>query len=228
MENNSSKLTFHVSLNPFIFIYKLITKRPIITLTLLYAFTLLILDLKGFFVSPPSKDGISIYAGQQKQLLRGRVILPPEERNGKVAFVLDIYSLNNAKRGGKTLINYKPKEKQINDIEPGDILLMNGDIKTPFQTTNPGGFNYAKYLGRKGIYTIFYAKSIEKTGYEQPPFYKSAAYSLRKNIIKTIKDKFPALEASLLIPMLVGSDENLSYEMKNKFVNAGVMHVLPT
>ncbi|MBN1621367.1 MAG: DNA internalization-related competence protein ComEC/Rec2 [Endomicrobiales bacterium] len=155
--------------------------------------------------------------------VEGVVRSQPRNKRNKSYVVLEASSLDGKDVSGKVLVSYA---SDIADIEPGDVLKITGQIKKPHQNTNPGGFDYARYLSRQKIYSLLYAREIIKTSHKAIPFYKSLALKIRSSMISAIKNNLPGLEGVLLSKMLVGERSRLPEDEKEKFVDAGVMHVL--
>ncbi|MHB9155332.1 MAG: DNA internalization-related competence protein ComEC/Rec2 [Endomicrobiales bacterium] len=199
-------------------VLSLIKKRPLIVLTLCYACLLIALDQSGFFARPRPP-----YVPAEEAEIRAAVLDAPETREGRARFPVRILSVNGQATDGKALVTgYGPQ----GNVAPGDVLLIEGAVKEAPGDRNPGGFDYAAYLGRQGISALVYASSIEAAGSNDLPFYRAIAFRIRKNILDTLSSSLPATEAGVLAPMLVGEKSGLSGEMKAAFTDAGVMHVL--
>ena len=54
----------------------------------------------------------------------------------------------------KTIVSIYDKEQKFKNILVGDILEVKGYLKTPFEATNPGQFDYKNYLKNQGIFTL--------------------------------------------------------------------------
>lgn len=217
-------------------IIKSLLQRPLISITLLYALLLVILDQTGFFAGQ-SKNRI---AGLSR--VEGYVIGLPEKKYGKISFLLKTSKINNKNTSEQLLVNYSLKNEINNissscfedegdrflppNIEPGDILRIEGYFRLPSSARNPGGFDYAQYLNRQSIQFLFYASSLKIIGRISLPFYKILAYKIRYDIITTIRKNLPEKQADILLPMVIGDKSGLSKETKQEFTDAGVIHVL--
>ena len=103
--------------------------------------------------------------------------------------------------------------------KPGDKLKIYGYLKEPASVNDDYLFNYQKYLNRKNIYYICYAKEIEKIG-----------YSFNINIIaynidlfyKTILDSKSHAYVEALI---FGNTNYLDKDIYQKVCDTGISHL---
>ncbi|MCX5782660.1 MAG: DNA internalization-related competence protein ComEC/Rec2 [Elusimicrobia bacterium] len=204
------------------FPFSIIKKRPIIAATIIYILFLIFLNSTGFF-SPEKRSKIIGFIQKDSLNVTGQIISEPEIKNNYIFFLLKSSKIESKKISEKILVTY---DFRGNTFKIGDIIEIRGKIKTPHTANNPGEFNYGKYLNRQNVYTLLKAFSIRKTGFNKPQFLYRFSLLIQKDIIKTIELYLPPKEASVLIPMVVGNKSSLSKEIKEEFMDAGVMHVL--
>jgi competence protein ComEC len=147
----------------------------------------------------------------------------PEEKNSKQVFTVRVTDVDGRPCGGKLLVHYYSKSGQV---EQGDPVSFHCVLMRPPPAKNPGGFDYEGYLRRMNIYTVAYVSSLDKIGHGRTPFYRRLAQSVNLDMNETIDKALPQSESAVLIPMLIGNKQNLSYEEKQAFTDAGVMHIL--
>ncbi|PIQ89412.1 MAG: hypothetical protein COV72_03185, partial [Candidatus Omnitrophica bacterium CG11_big_fil_rev_8_21_14_0_20_42_13] len=111
----------------------------------------------------------------------------------------------------------------------GDEVVVEGDLSTPAGATNPGQFDYKRFLAGKKIFYILKARGndfykIIKTGKINPV--KAFAYKMSQRI-EALIDKFmsPA-EASILKAILLGERGDVDDDVKDTFFNTGTIHIL--
>lgn len=192
-------------------------RRPLIGLTLLYILLLLVLDRTGFFLIQPV-----FLPDRGQHRVEGLVIDVPQNKPERIVFPVDTLSIDGREwkeRVQVTLYGETP-------VSIGDTVSIAGTLRMPDGLRNEGGFDYRNYLQRQGVHLVMYARAVERTGHRPVSLLRSAALSIRDDIIGVIKNSLPEREASVLIPMLVGDKSGLTRELSRSFADAGVMHVL--
>lgn len=167
--------------------------------------------------------------------ISGRVLTFPEfKSNRSVKFEMLVNSIKNGdkstKISTKTLVRgYRFPDK--NKIKIGDDISFEANIKKPIPATNPGEFDYKKYLENKRIFTISYITDNSAIKVSPPKELKwKALQEINELKVKIIKEhskhlKSPYLE--LLGGMVFGDDAVVPPEqLKNNFLKSGLLHVL--
>jgi competence protein ComEC len=98
----------------------------------------------------------------------------------------------------------------------------------PRNSGNPGGFDYATYLARQGIYAIGYLeddREVELVARSVGGI-RNAIESLRREIRRYIDEHVSPDNGALLKALVVGDMGTVTKEMRNEFTAAGVNHVL--
>ncbi len=99
---------------------------------------------------------------------------------------------------------------------------------TPRDSGNPGGFNYATYLARRGIYATGFLDSdaeVELVARE-PGVLFGWVETLRRDIRRFIEQNLSQDSGALVKALVVGDMGSISKEMRAAFTDAGVNHVL--
>lgn len=98
----------------------------------------------------------------------------------------------------------------------------------PEDSGNPGGFNYATYLARRGIYaTGFLDNDQEVLLLERDPdAVRGAIEDLRREIGRFIERTLSPDNSALIKALVVGDMGGITKEMRGAFNAAGVSHVL--
>lgn len=114
------------------------------------------------------------------------------------------------------------------DLNYGDRILLKGLLSRPRQAGNPGEFDYSRYLGRNGIFSLFSAKAedavILQEGTGNPVV--RAAYEARDRIRALIISYLPAENANFLIAILLGLRQDVGDELSDVFMKTGTVHLL--
>ncbi|MBI2340713.1 MAG: DNA internalization-related competence protein ComEC/Rec2 [Deltaproteobacteria bacterium] len=117
----------------------------------------------------------------------------------------------------------------------GDWIRFHTRLKEPVSYKNPGGFNYARYLRRKGILATGFIRTpkdisaIEPVEPAQPA--RLSALEYRMDALKTkTKEHLVSLagtrSAGILVALLWGDESLLDFETENLFRNHGINHLL--
>lgn len=167
--------------------------------------------------------------------IQGMIVSSPDyfwRRWGKrrCSFLLKArsYKKNRAwvKIDGLSKVDIKDSEREYSY---GDTVVIFGKLKRPPSATNPGQFDYAKYLRRKRVYTLIDVKSdgdIISLKRARPLIPKKFIFNIRASVERLIKRYLPGQNAAALNAMLIGRRTGLSKELRESFVKTGTAHIL--
>lgn len=113
--------------------------------------------------------------------------------------------------------------------EYGDVLKIKGRLIKPRGQNNFEEFNYELYLAQKRIFTytnVWQEKDVQKIGEERVNRLVSFSFSTRNRIKNIIGRLIPPPYNFLLIGMLLGEKTFIPTEVKEVFIDSGVMHIL--
>ena len=153
-----------------------------------------------------------------------------KERTVKV--MLDVYGFEDE---GKTrsldskIIAYFEKDEKSLSLKYGDCIVVFKNPEEVEKPPNPEQFDYKDYLYRKGVEHQVYLKSESWQNLNQNdanPIY-SFSYFIRDFLLSTmrklgVEDEEYAVAAAILL----GYDDDLPQELRQKYVAAGAMHIL--
>lgn len=115
-------------------------------------------------------------------------------------------------------------------ISPGNTIRIFGKVVKPPTPAYPGDFNLQLYLKSKNIDYI-----LQSTNYDELNLIKENNSilnfgrhfsKLRQKIKFQIKKNFETTEAAYIKGLFIAERSDISEEVKNNFVNSGVIHVL--
>jgi ComEC/Rec2-related protein len=141
-------------------------------------------------------------------------------------------------KSGKILMTYSWKKGRYPKfLNYGHFITFTGTLKRPQGPTNPGGFDYRKFLGSNHIYyTAYFKNTNDITADEIVKKNSFIGFSLNINrkFLKTIRRTVPFPESAFLggitLGLRYGLDgiflPNATYQIKDDFKRAGVNHVL--
>ena len=199
---------------------QIIFNRPVISILIIYIFVIVILNYCGYFL--PENNSVLINNVLKSAELTGKVITEPMQKEDKQQFVLEVFDLNGKKiKKEKTLVYASTAYK----IEYGDIVFVSGKLNIPEKPVFPYIFNYNLYLQRDNIYTIFYQQNFELID-KKPNKIKQVSFKVKNNIENKTDKYFRAPVSSVLKSMIIGSKSALDKDIKEDFINTGLMHIL--
>ena len=110
----------------------------------------------------------------------------------------------------------------------GDRVRFWIQPQVPRDSGNPGGFDYAAYLARQGIYAIGYLENDQEVELvkRRPGGVSGAIESLRREIRRYMDQSFSSDNGALMKALVVGDMGAVTKEMRDEFTAAGVNHVL--
>ncbi|MEO8664738.1 MAG: DNA internalization-related competence protein ComEC/Rec2 [Ignavibacteria bacterium] len=115
-------------------------------------------------------------------------------------------------------------------LNAGDEILLHGNLMTPGGMRNPGEFDYKKYLELHGIFKIFNVSGFENTEVLSQNnlgfLYNRIIFPSKIFALRSIENNLTGDEAAFLKGLVTGERGGITAEMKEDFVNAGVMHLI--
>ncbi|MCF8264276.1 MAG: DNA internalization-related competence protein ComEC/Rec2 [Melioribacteraceae bacterium] len=113
-------------------------------------------------------------------------------------------------------------------VDIGDIVYFDARIIKPAEARNPGEFNYYEYLKSVGISiqaNIYKPESMKIVDNSELSF-SSYIHFIRKNVDSQILRMFIHETAALIRGLLLADRGNIDFDLRQSFVNVGVIHVL--
>ena len=200
---------------------KKIFSRPVIFVLLVYVFFIIISDRLGFFL--PGKNSCLINYTEHKQVtLIGKIISVPVKKSKNQQYVLEVFEINETKMKKEKTLVYANKNCEI---KYGDIVFLTGKLNVPLKPTFPHVFDYRLYLQREKIYTTFYQRSFELVE-EKPSKIRRLSFEIKNGIEAKIDEYFKFPYSSILKSMITGDKDALDKDIKEDFINTGLIHIL--
>lgn len=168
-------------------------------------------------------------------LLDGRVDeiqLPSDKLTLKLKVDRILKTNNRTEIDFNVLLNLYYDAKEIDQIisilQPGNRIVILGDLSLPPNDRNPSEFDYRDYLSNQGISAILNSYSsfdFVIIDYEKD-LINSAIFNVRNLIANQIKSIYTQQTAGLLKGLLLADRSEISYDVKEGFIKSGVIHVL--
>ena len=123
---------------------------------------------------------------------------------------------------------YLPKATTAEFPEPGQRLLLKGEVRKVPLPLNPYEFNNRTYLATQGIhYQLFARAGLSVSRKDEKLFCKSVAFKSRRYLLQVVKRFVPdASSAGVVSTMVLGQRSELDRALRQSYASAGVMHVL--
>ncbi|ARV10157.1 competence protein [Winogradskyella sp. PC-19] len=151
--------------------------------------------------------------------------LKPDIYNTK--YVAEVLCLNDQKTSGQILINLK-KDSIPKTLEIDHIYFTNDRLTEVVKPKNPYQFDYNNYLKQRNIHHQLYLNSDEIIRLKNTSkSINGYADSFRITINNKLeKYGFKPDVLSIINALLLGQRQDISPEIYNSYVNAGVIHIL--
>jgi competence protein ComEC len=166
-------------------------------------------------------------------ILTGSISERPEVKDDRIRLIIDARSIDGREVNGSilaTVYKNKFKEDVRNELKYGDIITLKGKIENLPHSRNPGEFDYGEYLRLHDINAVFIGygfDNITVTSAGEVDFFKGRIIIPVKNYsIKIIDELIGGEEGEYFKGLVLGERSNISKEMKENFINAGVAHII--
>lgn len=209
--------------------------RPFAILAIGYIIAISVF-FKFFPLEVPPKYNVGRFATTEPLdvVLKGSVVSDPETSityygKPRTRFILAANHLffENKDRRIKGLVQvdvYGPAK-----IDYADQVVLKGRFLLPKGATNPGQFDYKRYLAIRNIYSVLKVNRLEDiTGISKnhANLFIKRLYSLRHRFSISIDKYLPATEAAILKAMFLGECTDLSYDVRDYFTESSTAHIL--
>lgn len=127
------------------------------------------------------------------------------------------------------VMTYFEKNERSSGLKYGDVVAFFEPPKLVEPPKNPEQFDYQRYLYRKGILRQVYLKDENwiKLGQNRANPIYHLSFALRDFLLKTMRNLgIEGDEYAVAAAILLGYDDTLPTELRQKYVAAGSMHIL--
>jgi len=216
-------------------LYFIVKRNPGNIALISFVFALLFLGiarhLRAHSLPPHEVSRYISFPNQKISRLTGIVVSIPRRLPERADFVLSCERLTSEGKEivvtGKTQVFlYSSKPTEINF---GDRLSISGRLSSPPASTNPGLFDYRKYLSYQNIhstFSIYRSEDIEILKRGRVGIFRSVIARIRRRIDSVIKNTLPQLESSILAGLILGERCDLPRDIQEMFADARVLHIL--
>lgn len=158
-----------------------------------------------------------------REVFVARLAECPTEKERSVKVILKMQSDQGA------VMAYFEKDERSLGLRYGDVIAFYEPPDMVEPPKNPEQFDYQKYLYRKGILRQVYLKddAWDELGMNSANPVYAFSYRLRDFLLSTMRDLgIEGDEYAVAAAILLGYDDTLPTELRQKYVAAGSMHIL--
>ncbi len=163
---------------------------------------------------------------QMEGTLRGY----PVSDSNRTRLVLDLISVSreNIRHPVRGAVKITATGQTAVPLSRGDVLSISGKIRPIRNFTNPGGFDYRRYLRFQDIDGSVYvpAQHISIVSSTPPSGWTHRMDRAREHIATRIESVATGDERAVLKALLIGDRSEISPELTRRFARAGLSHVL--
>ena len=156
----------------------------------------------------------------------------PSVKEKSIKVMLDVFAFEDnedVKNINSKIVAYFEKDEKSLDLEYGDCIVIFTNPEALEKPPNPGQFDYKEYLYKRGVTHQVYLKSDAWVDIEynvSNPIYRYS-YQIRDFLLMAMRDLgVEEDEYAVAAAILLGYDDSLPYELRQKYVAAGAMHIL--
>ncbi len=170
------------------------------------------------------------FAGEEKYILEGVLYKSPETTGEKTRFYVRAERICGPGQGLKVVGNILLTALDSHhNLRYGDRIRFISKIYLPRKATNPGAFDYKKFLARRGIYVTAYVRSSGEikwvNGKAGHPFFHFIEAG-REKIRDFLNLKAPWPYRGIIKALILGEKGDIDREINDQFITAGVNHIL--
>ncbi len=175
---------------------------------------------------------VSRFVDQSRWQIDGCIVDQPIQRQGRWQFVLEATQLANARE--KFVVNGRVKvtgRGLFPEVRSGDMVTLNGRLREIRNFSNPGGFDYERFMALRGIRARVYARNgslrLVRPGTAMP--WQGRVGVMRQRLaaqMDTALEGYTTSTVVLLKAIVLGDRVQISQELRQNFNRAGVGHVL--
>lgn len=200
----------------------------------------------------PAPDDVSELLGDTAKpvsvVVHGFIDMPPRQtRSGKLQLEIEPFQTVQTDGDGKQIRAAAVSGRVYvtlplslqGDLYPGQMLTVQGALYRPKPASNPGGFDFQKYLAQRGMFAGLIGKAVsfpatEGRFREQWTWRRSlssrlqhALWQVRQRIVRSQAAGLGERPGALVSAMLLGKGAvDVPFDLRDSFANAGLAHAL--
>ncbi len=169
-----------------------------------------------------------------KVIIDGYVDSEAEDSDGKIKFYIKTNNITNDKNhkkiNGRLLVCIYTSDSSVKKIyNYRSKVSIEGSIEKPKSATNPGGFNYERYLasiGVSGTVNLMGVSNINVIGTQSGGWLHKLGFKIKNSVLSIVEHCLDKNQAGLLSGMIIGYKYGLDENATNAFRTAGLTHIM--
>lgn len=183
-------------------------------------------------IPQPGLDDVSRYAPGSYSAYGEVVALPQINRSGKGKFWLETHGIQHRAQDAEFVSRRPVNGKlyvtaplaQTTNLYPGQAIKVTGRLYEPSTASKPGEFDFKAYLARQGSFAGLSANYIGSQSNTKQP--QRGLWQVRQRIVKAQR-RWLGEKGALVSAMVLGRRAvDLSYDIRDAFITAGLAHTL--
>ncbi|MHB8063347.1 MAG: DNA internalization-related competence protein ComEC/Rec2, partial [Ruminiclostridium sp.] len=136
------------------------------------------------------------------------------------------------KINGRLLVNISSNGDTVMKNKAVDYrskVLIEANIERPKAATNPGGFDYKRYLASIGVSGTVYLRNssdIDVIGIQSGGWLHKLGFKIKKSVLNIVEYCLDKNQAGLLSGMIIGYKDGLDENAFSAFSKAGLTHIM--
>lgn len=160
-----------------------------------------------------NKESIIVFSVQDK---------PKPSAFGQ-SYIVEIYQVDEAILSGLALLQLKPSLS----LSIGENYMALGTLRPIPKARNPGGFDFANYMKKKGVYLQLHSDNSRLTFIDKTPSLRGNAFSQREQLLQHVdKLEMRAQSEAVLQALVLGDRSDLDAHLQEEYAKAGAVHLL--
>jgi competence protein ComEC len=156
--------------------------------------------------------------------LIGAIVSPLDRDPGRTAFVLELRSLDGTPVRGSVRVSVR---EELSSLGYGDLIRISGRLRRPGSFINPGGFDYAGFLARSGVYaTVSIGNADDIALLRRGGGIFRTVQDWRERIRQAFRAGTSGPGSAILQAMVLGEEGGLTEDLRDRFLAAGVTHII--
>ncbi|MDA8099236.1 MAG: DNA internalization-related competence protein ComEC/Rec2 [Nitrospiraceae bacterium] len=156
--------------------------------------------------------------------LSGRISSPLDREETRTAFLMDAARIDGTPASGKIRVILRSSSPSLGY---GDRISLRGKLSPPRGYRNPGGFDYPAFLRRQGIEGVLSVRrDADITVEARGSGILRTVQDLRERIRQAMTSATKGDGSAVLQAMVLGEEGGLTDELRDRFMTAGVTHIL--
>ncbi|EUJ17666.1 comEC/Rec2 family protein [Listeria aquatica FSL S10-1188] len=135
-----------------------------------------------------------------------------------------IVDVNQEKSVLRYRIKSEKEKEQLKKVRYGSLIQATGQLEKPGEARNFDQFDYANYLKRQKIHTVFQADRLVLVGAKQS--FSSKLENFRLDLLEYTQKHFSKQAAPYVAALIIGDKSSFDQELYGEYQKLGVVHLL--